>query len=66
MLTRLQVKYHIHISPFTKIGYRLYLGYAEFITIAQNAKIGNNLNINHGAVIGKNNRGKKRSTHNWK
>jgi len=53
------VKYSIHIPPATKIGYGLYLGYGENITVTESAIIGNNVNLNHGAVIGRTNRGKK-------
>ncbi|MCX5844422.1 MAG: serine acetyltransferase, partial [Deltaproteobacteria bacterium] len=38
----------------------LYLGYGENITIAEYATIGNNVNVNHGAVIGRTNRGNKK------
>jgi serine O-acetyltransferase len=51
------IKYSIHIHPKTKIGYGLYLGYGENITITEFAAIGNNVNINHGATIGRTNRG---------
>jgi serine O-acetyltransferase len=51
------IKYSIHINPKTNIGYGLYLGYGENITITEFAAIGNNVNINHGATIGKTNRG---------
>ena len=54
------IKYSIHIPPKTKIGYGLYLGYGENITITKFAVIGNNVNINHGAVIGVTNRGNKK------
>lgn len=54
------IKYSIHIPPNTKIGYGLYLGYGENITITGSAVIGNNVNINHGAVIGVTNRGEKK------
>ena len=53
------IKYSVHIPPSTKIGHGLYLGYGENITINGLSVIGNNVNINHGAVIGKTNRGKK-------
>jgi serine O-acetyltransferase len=54
------VKYSIHIPPETKIGYGLYLGYGENITVTGSAIIGNNVNINHGAAIGIVNRGNKK------
>jgi serine O-acetyltransferase len=60
LLWRTELKYHIHIDPTTKIGYGLYIGYGEFVTITPLAIIGNNLNINHGAVIGSTNRGKRK------
>ena len=53
-------KYSIHIRPETHICYGCYLGYGENITITEGAKIGNNVNINHGAAIGATNRGKKK------
>lgn len=52
-------KYHIHISHHAQIGHGLYIGYGEFVTITASARVGNNLNINHGAVIGQTNRGKR-------
>ena len=58
LLHHYSIKYSIHIPPKTKIGYGLYLGYGENITITESAVIGNNVNINHGAVIGITNRGK--------
>ena len=53
-------KYSIHIPPKTNIGYGLYLGYGENITITESATIGNNVNVNHGAAIGRTNRGHKK------
>jgi len=53
-------KYSIHIPLKTIIGYGCYLGYGENITITASATIGNNVNINHGAVIGRTNRGNKK------
>lgn len=52
-------KTHIHINHKTSIGYGLRIGYGEFVTINPDAIIGNNLSIEHGAVIGQTNRGKK-------
>jgi serine O-acetyltransferase len=57
LLHHYSIKYSLHIPPATKIGYGLYLGYGENITITGSAVIGNNVNLNHGAAIGKTFRG---------
>lgn len=58
-LWRMELKHHLHINPDTKIGHGLYIGYGEFVTITPKAIVGDNLNINHGAVVGLIGRGKR-------
>ncbi len=60
ILWKIGLKYHIHISPRTKIGDGLFIVYGENITITGDAIIGKNLTIHHGAVIGSTPRGKRR------
>jgi len=62
LLWRMGLKYHIHIPVATKIGYGFYICYGEFITITGESNIGNNFCINHGAIIGKTSRGKRKGS----
>lgn len=48
-------KYGIQISPFTKIGYGLYIGHGIGIVINPKTVIGNNCNISQFLTIGSNN-----------
>lgn len=47
-------KYGIQISPFTKIGYGLYIGHGVGIVINPKTVIGNNCNISQFLTIGSN------------
>lgn len=59
MLFRYSRKYGLEISPTAKIGKGLYLGHPYNITVGGDALIGNNVNLNKGCTIGRENRGKR-------
>ena len=48
------MKYNLHISASTKIGYGLYIGHGVGIVINAGTKIGNNVNISQFLSIGTN------------
>lgn len=52
----------IEIHPDTQIGGGLYLGHPYNITMNPKVVIGKNLNIHKGALIGQENRGKRKGT----
>lgn len=52
MLRRYQFKYGICIHYSTEIGYGLYIGHYGGIVINPYAKIGNNVNLNPGVLLG--------------
>ena len=62
ILKAIRKKRGIDIAPSTKIGYGLYLGHPNNITVNPNAVIGNNCNLNKGCTIGQENRGKRKGT----
>lgn len=47
-------KYHIDLSPDTKIGYGLYLGHGTSLIVNPTAIIGNNCNLGQFTTIGSN------------
>lgn len=53
-------KFSYEISHNTEIGYGFYIGHLGPIIINPHAKIGNNVNISGGVVIGQQNRGKNK------
>lgn len=57
ILRRLRLRYGIEIGLNTKIGRGLYLGHCYNITINPDTKIGNNVSIHKGVLIGASNRG---------
>ena len=50
----------LEIPNSCKIGYGLYIGHAYCITINPMAKLGNNVNIHRGVLIGQENRGARK------
>ncbi len=59
LLYRMTCKYGLEISPQAKIGTGLYLGHPYNITVAGDAVLGDNVNLNKGCTIGRENRGKR-------
>ncbi len=59
LLLRKSHKYGYQISPKVDIGEGFYIGHRGTIIVNENTKIGNNVNIQAGAVIGAENRGKR-------
>ena len=57
-----RMKYGLEIMPEVEIGRGLYIGHAFNITIHPKSVIGDNFNIHKGAVIGQQNRGKRKGT----
>ncbi len=57
LLTRLEYKYGITISPTTRVGGGLYIGHFGGIVIHPGAVIGENCNISQGVTIGQSPRG---------
>lgn len=51
---------HVEINLGTQIGGGLYIGHPFCITINPDAKIGSNVNLHRGVVIGQENRGKRK------
>lgn len=62
ILKHMQYKYAIQIAPNPNIGKGLYIGHLGRIIINKEAKIGNNVNLSTGVVIGQENRGKRKGT----
>ncbi len=58
-LFRYSRKYGLEISPSAKIGKGLYLGHPYNITVGGDAVLGNNINLNKGCTIGRENRGQR-------
>ena len=52
-------KYGLEISAHASIGSGCYLGHPYNITVAEEVKIGNNVNLHKGCTIGRENRGKR-------
>lgn len=54
--------YGLEISPATEIGYGLYLGHAYNITVNPEARLGDNVSLHKGCVIGGENRGARKGS----
>lgn len=59
LMYRITRKYGLEISVHAKIGSGLYLGHPYNITVAEDAILGDNVNLNKGCTIGRENRGKR-------
>ena len=59
LMYRLTRKYGLEISVQAHIGSGLYLGHPYNITVAADATLGNNVNLNKGCTIGRENRGSR-------
>lgn len=59
-LLRISKKYGYQINSNVKIGYGLYLGHRGTIIVNENTILGDNINIQAGATIGQENRGKRK------
>lgn len=57
LLTRLEYKYGITISPTTRIGGGLYIGHFGGIVVHPQVVIGENCNLSQGVTIGQSSRG---------
>ena len=62
LLYRMRMKYGLEIGPRVDIGPGFYIGHAFNISINPSVKIGKNVNIHRGAVIGQENRGSRCGT----
>lgn len=60
LLHRCSIKYGFQISPYATIGRGLYLGHFGHIIVSDKTKIGDNVNLAPGVVIGRTNRGEKK------
>ena len=59
-LLRYTKKYGLEISRNAIIDEGFYIGHPYNITVAENVKIGKNVNIHKGCTIGRENRGKRK------
>ena len=59
-LKLMSYKTHIQIPARTEIGEGFYIGHSGRVIINPDAKLGKNMNVNAGAVIGAENRGKRK------
>lgn len=60
LMYRMRMKYGLEIGPRVDIGPGFYIGHAFNITINPAVKIGKNVNIHRGVVIGQENRGTRK------
>lgn len=58
-MRRYTKKYGLEISKNAIIGEGIYLGHPYNITVAEDVKIGKNVNLHKGCTIGRENRGKR-------
>lgn len=56
----MRLRYGLEIPPSAEIGPGLYLGHAFNITVNPAARIGKNVNLHKGVVIGQENRGPRK------
>lgn len=64
LLKKYQYKFGIEIPRFTQIGKGFYIGHIGGITVNGKAKIGDNVNVLKGVLIGYNPRGKNKGCPN--
>lgn len=60
MLMRISYKTHIQIPARTSIGEGLYIGHLGRVIINPDARLGKNVNLSTGVIIGIENRGKRK------
>ena len=61
-LKLMSYKTHIQIPARTQIGEGLYIGHSGRVIIHPEAKLGKNINLSTGVVIGQENRGERKGT----
>jgi len=61
-LMKLSKKTHIHIPARTSIGEGFYIGHLGRVIINPEARLGRNINISTGVIVGAENRGKRKGS----